>query len=78
MDLRELDRTGLVEPGPERDGSSDEDEVLAWQAKAGNDALSSAAKTQQLLMLLQATEPGIKSLIFSQVGDPASHQCDLC
>ena len=67
MDNFPLDRTALVGPGPSREGSSDEDEVLAWQAQAGNDALSSAAKTQQLLMLLQATEPGVKSLIFSQV-----------
>ncbi|KAK4701080.1 hypothetical protein P7C70_g5154, partial [Phenoliferia sp. Uapishka_3] len=66
MDQNPLDRTCLVEPGPERDASSDEDEVLAWQAQAGNDALSHAAKTQQLLMLLKATEPGVKSLIFSQ------------
>lgn len=67
MDHCHLTRAYLVEPGPETDDLLDEAEVLAWQAQMGSEGMPTAAKTQQLLMLLNATEPGVKSLIFSQV-----------
>ncbi|KAM0752884.1 hypothetical protein T439DRAFT_323492 [Meredithblackwellia eburnea MCA 4105] len=66
LDSYQLTRDHLVESGPESAAEEDDAEVIAWQAKAGVDKLASAAKGQQLLLLLKATEPGIKSLVFSQ------------
>ena len=47
--------------------ASEEDEVLVQQAIAGMDGAIKAAKTEVLIGHLQATEPTVKSLVFSQV-----------
>lgn len=57
---------------------SDEAEVLARQAREGLDNTASAAKTVELIKILEASEKSVKSLIFSQVGFfsslPLSHK----
>jgi SWI/SNF-related matrix-associated actin-dependent regulator of chromatin subfamily A3 len=57
----------LIEGDPVSESASvaDEDEVLERQKKEG--VGMSAAKTAQLVEFLQATEVGVKSLVFSQV-----------
>lgn len=51
----------------EDDKHIDEAEVLKRQAVEGMGDVMSAAKTQQLITILSATEYGVKSLVFSQV-----------
>lgn len=66
----------IIEAEPVSESASVVDEgemeVLARQAKDG--ASYSAAKTARLIELLKATEPGVKSLVFSQVRVGPRHQ----
>lgn len=67
VDQEGLTTSQLIEPA-ENEGysASDEEEVLARQKKDGLTGMS-AAKTNELINILNATEPGVKSLVFSQV-----------
>ena len=62
------DMQDLVAPRSEAEiSASAEDEVLAQQAVDGMGGAMKAAKTEVLIGHLQATEPTVKSLVFSQV-----------
>ncbi len=64
---RPLSHADLVGLPPGADPAEDEAEVLQAQAKNGVALSTNAAKTRQLIKFLDATEPGVKSLVFSQV-----------
>lgn len=67
VDKRPLGLHQLIEGRAESESVSDEAEVLARQKNEGLAASMGAAKTRQLIEILQATEAGVKSLVFSQV-----------
>lgn len=62
--MRHDDLVGM-DPISETGSMLDEAEVLERQRLEG--AAPSSAKTAQLIKFLQATEEGVKSLVFSQV-----------
>jgi SWI/SNF-related matrix-associated actin-dependent regulator of chromatin subfamily A3 len=64
---RALSHADLVGLPPGADPAEDEAEVLQAQAKNGVALSTHAAKTRQLIKFLEATESGVKSLVFSQV-----------
>lgn len=74
IDQRPLNVDQLVAPGAENESVSDEAEVLNRQQKEGVAASLGAAKTKQLIEFLNATEKGIKSLVFSQVRSFFGHR----
>lgn len=65
--MRPLNVDQLVAPGAENESVSDEAEVLSRQKVEGVAGSLGAAKTKQLIEFLNATEKGVKSLVFSQV-----------
>jgi len=64
---RSLAHSDLIGLPAGADPGEDEAEVLQSQAKNGVALSTHAAKTRQLIKFLEATEEGVKSLVFSQV-----------
>lgn len=56
-----------VSVGDDEDENEDEKEVMELQDRNGLADAVGAAKTEQLITILKATERGVKSLVFSQV-----------
>lgn len=70
---RPLQEKDLVALPAGAEAGDDEAEVLQAQAKNGVALSTHAAKTRQLIKFLEATEPGVKSLVFSQVSSILPH-----